>query len=127
MAFAKSNLYDPGDQKIAFIARVMGHPARLQILRQLIEHGPASVEEIGKLHPIAQPTLSRHISQLRKSSLIQFEERYPCTYYYVDYGALMKARNALAIFFKKLLDSGELELEDGCIGSPPGNGNGQGN
>lgn len=71
MGLTKTELFSEQDNKIAQFAKVMGHPARVAILRYLFELNSCVcgdlVEEIG----LAQPTISQHLKELKQAGLIQ--------------------------------------------------------
>lgn len=84
MAFTRAHLYPETDQIISYFAQAISHPARIAILRQLYGSGPTTVENISKMHPLLQPTLSQHLKILRKAQLITCHEKFPYTIYQID-------------------------------------------
>ena len=70
MAFSKASLYGKHERSTALIAKAIAHPTRLYILDQLAI-GPTDFAKILEDHPIAQPTLSRHLNVLRSAGLIK--------------------------------------------------------
>lgn len=71
MGLTKSEIFTDEQNKIAEIAKVLGHPARIAILQILIKVNACIcgdlVEEIG----LAQPTISQHLKELKRVGLIK--------------------------------------------------------
>jgi ArsR family transcriptional regulator len=99
MAYRKSHLYSERDQIISAFAKALGHPARVVIIRKLTAEGSCCVEQLLKEHPLSQPTLSGHISQLLSSKLIKYKEKFPRTYYRLDAKNIALAKEYLGGFF----------------------------
>ena len=67
---------DPGsdpDEEIARLAKALGHPARVKILRVLLEREECMVGTIVEELPLAQSTVSQHLKVLREAELIHGE------------------------------------------------------
>ena len=60
---------DP-DEQIAALAKALGHPARVKILRFLLERDECMVGAIVDELPLAQSTVSQHLKVLREAGLI---------------------------------------------------------
>ena len=71
MGVTKSEIFTDEQNAIANIAKVLGHPARIAILQQLVKSKSCVcgdlVEEIG----LAQPTISQHLKELKNIKLIR--------------------------------------------------------
>lgn len=63
----------PSDRETAALAKAVGHPARIAILRLLIEHGDCICGDIVDVMPLAQATVSQHLKVLRQARLIRGE------------------------------------------------------
>jgi len=55
------------------ILKALGHPARLSIMHFLAKSPSCICNDIVLELPLAQPTISRHLSELKKVGLIQGE------------------------------------------------------
>lgn len=73
MTYKKSNLFDDDLQKLAEIARVMSHPARLAILRYLAKCNTCISGDISNEIPLSRTTVSQHLQELKKVGLIHGE------------------------------------------------------
>jgi ArsR family transcriptional regulator len=72
------------DRELARLAKALGHPARIAILRTLIERGECICGEIVEVLPLAQATVSQHLKVLKDAGLIQGEVDGPRVCYCVD-------------------------------------------
>jgi ArsR family transcriptional regulator len=102
MAFSKSKLYQKEDQAVSLYAKALGHPARLAILLQLALEGESSVENITRHHPLSQAAMSDHLGILRRAGMINYEERFPYTFYRLDKKNQEQAEKYIGDFFQKI-------------------------
>lgn len=59
------------DAELARLAKALGHPARVAILRLLLRRGTCVCGEIVDELPLAQSTVSQHLRQLKEAGLIR--------------------------------------------------------
>jgi predicted transcriptional regulator len=59
------------DVELARLAKALGHPARVAILRMLSESGECQCGNIVDRLPLAQATVSQHLKVLKDAGLIQ--------------------------------------------------------
>lgn len=64
-------------QKIARIAKAMGHPVRMYVLDLLSKQSCCYSGDLSELLPIAKSTLSQHLKELKDAGLIQGEIEAP--------------------------------------------------
>jgi DNA-binding transcriptional ArsR family regulator len=55
----------------ALLLKALGHPARLSIIAYLIKSPSCICNEIVSQIPLTQPTISRHLAELKKVGLIK--------------------------------------------------------
>lgn len=72
------------DEELAGLARALGHPARVAILRQLSERGECVCGQIVDSLPLAQATVSQHLKVLKEAGLVQGEIDGPRVCYCVN-------------------------------------------
>ena len=72
------------DEQLASLARALGHPARVAILRQLSERGECVCGQIVDSLPLAQATVSQHLKVLKEAGLVQGEIDGPRVCYCVN-------------------------------------------
>jgi ArsR family transcriptional regulator, arsenate/arsenite/antimonite-responsive transcriptional repressor len=63
---------DP-DEELARLAKALGHPARVKILRFLLEREECMAGAIADELPLAQSTVSQHLKVLREGGFIHGE------------------------------------------------------
>ena len=61
------------DQQLAELARALGHPARVAILRLLLQRGDCICGQIVDVMPLAQATVSQHLKVLKDAGLVRGE------------------------------------------------------
>lgn len=61
------------DTELARLAKAMGHPARVAIVRMLADGGECVCGDIVSRLPLAQATVSQHLKVLKEAGLIQGE------------------------------------------------------
>jgi DNA-binding transcriptional ArsR family regulator len=76
------------DARLAQLAKALGHPARVAILRLLLKRRTCVCGEIVEVLPLAQSTVSQHLRQLKEAGLIRGEVDGPRVCYCVDEGVV---------------------------------------
>jgi ArsR family transcriptional regulator len=61
------------DEELALLAKAVGHPARVQILRLLVRRETCVCGDIVDELPLAQSTVSQHLKVLKEAGLIRGE------------------------------------------------------
>lgn len=79
---------DAANEQLARLAKALGHPARVAILRLLLRRETCVCGEIVEELPLAQSTVSQHLKQLKEAGLIRGEVDGPRVCYCVDEGAI---------------------------------------
>jgi ArsR family transcriptional regulator len=106
------------DEDIAVIAKALGHPARIHIVRVLLEKQSCIGCDIVDAVGLAQSTVSEHLRILKSAGIITGEIERPRVCYSLNPNSLMPLATLLNAVFEK--DSrGEL---GGSICCPPSNG-----
>lgn len=88
----------PADQEeeLAHLAKALGHPARVAILRLLIARNECICGEICDQIPLAQSTISQHLKMMKAAGLIQGEVDGPRICYCVNPGKLKRLKALIA-------------------------------
>ncbi|MDZ7936461.1 MAG: winged helix-turn-helix domain-containing protein [Emticicia sp.] len=68
---AELSTYTAKEEKIAQYAKVLGHPARIFILNFLEKRCSCFAGDISSQLPIANSTVSQHLTALKEAGLIQ--------------------------------------------------------
>lgn len=71
MTFAKTDGFSAEQQMLARIAKAISHPARIAILEHLAKVGVCISGDIANELPLARPTVSQHLQELKAAGLIQ--------------------------------------------------------
>ena len=71
MGITKTDGFTKEINQTADILKVLGHPARLAIIEHLAKSPSCICNDIVDEIPLAQPTISRHLSELKRVGLIQ--------------------------------------------------------
>lgn len=83
--------------RIAETMRVLGHPARLVIVRELIARGPLSVSELWWSLDMPQSTTSQHLSKLKLTGIVSYERKGTEVYYKVEDERFIKLIDILGL------------------------------
>lgn len=86
----------PDDDTLAVMAKALGHPARLAILRMLAHRDTCATGDVVAQLPLAQSTVSEHLRILRDAGLVQGEFDGPRTRYCVNPTGLAALRAGIA-------------------------------
>jgi ArsR family transcriptional regulator len=81
---ATGSIPSPTDGETARLSRALAHPARVAILRLLMNRGDCICGEIVDLLPLAQATVSQHLKVLKQAGLIEGEVDGPRICYCVN-------------------------------------------
>jgi DNA-binding transcriptional ArsR family regulator len=101
MAFHKREQFTEAEQEIAAIAKALGHPARVAILRLLAQRQSCVCGEIVTELPISQSTVSQHLKELKAAGLVQGEVDGPRVCYCISPTGWEKARLLLTDLLKE--------------------------
>ena len=71
MGITKTEGFTPQTLDMAEMLKALGHPARLAIMEYLAKSPSCVCSDIICELPLAQPTVSRHLSELKKVGLIK--------------------------------------------------------
>lgn len=56
---------------LARMCKALAHPARIQLLRHLIDHGECYFGSLADVLPLAPSTISQHVTILKEAGLIE--------------------------------------------------------
>jgi ArsR family transcriptional regulator len=75
---------DAADEELATLAKALGHPARVQIMRLLVRREACVCGDIVDELPLAQSTVSQHLKVLKEAGLIRGDIDGPRVCYCVE-------------------------------------------
>ena len=81
---------------LARLAKALAHPARVTIVRMLIDRASCVCGEIVGELPLAQSTVSQHLKILKQSGLVQGDIDGPKVCYCINKNALAKLKKLIA-------------------------------
>jgi len=100
MGTAKSEEFSVPDNRIAEFAKALSSPARIAILRVLMEKETCMCGDIVEEIPLSQSTVSQHLKELKKAGIIKGEIEGPKTCYCIDAENWETMRKTFKKFFK---------------------------
>lgn len=71
MAVSKSTLFDKDLQEVSAFFKVLGHPARMAILKFLAETQVCYTGDLSEEIPLGRTTINQHLRELKRLGLIQ--------------------------------------------------------
>jgi DNA-binding transcriptional ArsR family regulator len=95
MANHKRAQFTEAEQQLATIAKALGHPARVAILRLLAQRQACVCGELVTELPLSQSTVSQHLKELKAACLVQGEVDGPRVCYCLDPTGWARARQLL--------------------------------
>ncbi len=100
MGATKTEHFTDRQNDIATLAKALGHPARVAIIEYLMKVNTCICGDIVNELPLAQPTVSQHLKELKNAGLIKGTIEGNSICYCVDEKALKKLEN----YFSKASD-----------------------
>ncbi len=86
------------DADLAALAKALGHPVRVAILRHLLQRGECVCGDIVGMLPLAQSTVSQHLKVLKDAGLVRGTIEGPRVCYCADPAAVRRVHDlALAL------------------------------
>ena len=99
MGATKTDHFTHKQNAIATLAKALGHPARIAILEYLIKVNKCICGDIVNELPLAQPTVSQHLKELKDAGLIQGEIETPKVRYCINRDNWKLAKQMFDKFF----------------------------
>jgi DNA-binding transcriptional ArsR family regulator len=108
MGATKTDHFSDNQNKIATLAKALGHPARVTIVEHLAKMNECVCGKIVELLPLAQPTVSQHLKELKNAGIIKGEVEGNSICYCINTNAIEK----ISRYFSALLKN--RETQEGC-------------
>src|SRR5215471_13797965 len=108
MGATKAANFTQRQNSIAILAKALGHPARIAIVEYLVRVNDCICGDIVNELPLAQPTVSQHLKELKNAGIIKGNVEGNAICYCID----EKAMDKLQGYFSSLL--GKLEEKNNC-------------
>jgi DNA-binding transcriptional ArsR family regulator len=101
MGLSKKDEFSVKQNKIADIAKALGHPARIAILEYLAGSNACMCGSIVDELPLSQSTVSQHLRELKNAGLIKGEIDGTKVCYCINDKAFEEARELIGLFLNK--------------------------
>ena len=100
MGLAKTEQFTAEENKMASIAKALAHPARIAILKVLIQKKACICGDIVDELPLSQSTVSQHLKELKEAGLIKGDIEGAKVCYCIDGDNWTAAQSMLQEFFE---------------------------
>lgn len=95
---SEKDRYTKQDIQLAKLCKALAHPARITIIRLLLEKDTCVCGDIVKEIPLAQSTVSQHLKELKNAGVIQGNITPPQVKYCIDKDKWETIRETLMAF-----------------------------
>ena len=102
MGATKTEHFTDQQNEISILTKALGHPARIAIVEYLIEVNSCICGDIVNQLPLAQPTVSQHLKELKNAGWIKGNIEGTTICYCVNEKALEIIQNYFASISRKL-------------------------
>lgn len=99
MGATKTDHFTDQQNQISTIAKALGHPARVAIIEHLLKVNACICGDIVNELPLAQPTVSQHLKELKNAGLIKGNIEGNAIFYCID----EKTFEVLKNYFSKII------------------------
>ena len=102
MGATKTDLFTQEQNEIAAMLKAIAHPARIAILEYLVKVDTCICGDIVNELPLAQPTVSQHLRELKNAGLIKGSIEGTSICYCVDKNAVARIQSYFSGISSKL-------------------------
>lgn len=103
MGATKTDHFTDKQNAIATLAKALGHPARIAIMEYLMKVDTCICGDIVNELPLAQPTVSQHLKELKNAGLIKGSIEGTSICYCIDETAIEKLQNYFGTVSQNLI------------------------
>lgn len=105
MGTTKTAHFSDAQNELATVAKALGHPARIAIIDYLSSVGTCICGDIVNELPLAQPTVSQHLKELKNAGLIKGNIEGNSICYCIDELALETLKTYINSISERLIKS----------------------
>jgi ArsR family transcriptional regulator, arsenate/arsenite/antimonite-responsive transcriptional repressor len=105
MAYSKKSEFEKDEIKASEIAKALSHPARVAIIKFLVEQKSCICNDIVEHLPLSQSTVSQHLKELKNAGLIEGEIDGPRVCYCIHKENWKNAKEIFAELFNMKFES----------------------
>lgn len=99
MGLTKTDIFTDEQNRLADLAKALAHPARIAILQLLVAKKACICGDLVDELPLAQPTVSQHLNELKRIGLIRGNINPPRVCYCINEPVWNEARQTFGAFF----------------------------
>ncbi len=103
MKISKKSSYTDSQQEMALLFKALGHPARMAIMEFLLKVNACICGDIVDELPLAQPTVSQHLKELKNAGLIKGNIEGNTICYCIDENRIEMLHQYFTIFSSNLI------------------------
>jgi ArsR family transcriptional regulator, arsenate/arsenite/antimonite-responsive transcriptional repressor len=101
MGLTKTDSFSDRQNELAQFMKALGHPARIAIVEHLLKVSNCMCGGIVDVLPLAQPTVSQHLKELKNAGIIKGDIDGTSVCYCIDADNWRKYHRILDIMFSK--------------------------
>ncbi len=102
MGVTKTDHFTDKQNTLAMLFKALGHPARIAIIEYLLKKQECVCGDIVDELPLAQPTISQHLKELKNAGLIKGTVLGTTVCYCIDERTFWKIKEHFLLLSKKL-------------------------
>ena len=102
MGVTKTDHFTDKQNTLAMLFKALGHPARIAIIDYLLKKQECVCGDIVDELPLAQPTISQHLKELKNAGLIKGTVSGTTVCYCIDARTFWKIKEHFLLLSKKL-------------------------
>lgn len=100
MGVSKRHLHSEQVNRLADLAKILSHPARISILNYIGDCDGCLCKDISETIQLAQPTTSQHLQVIKKAGLLKSRFEGNAQYYTIDKEKLTDLKELFTDFFE---------------------------
>ncbi|RYZ26068.1 MAG: ArsR family transcriptional regulator [Sphingobacteriales bacterium] len=102
MGATRTDHFTDKQNELAVLAKALGHPARVAIIDYLLKVDSCICGDIVNELPLAQPTVSQHLKELKNAGLIKGDIEGNAICYCIDEKVFAKLQAFFTVISKKI-------------------------
>ena len=110
MGATKTDFYTDSQNELAILTKALGHPARIAIIEYILKVNSCICGDIVNELPLAQPTVSQHLKELKNAGLIKGSVEGNSICYCINESGFEKFKS----FFQNINDAIEKKKNNCC-------------
>jgi predicted transcriptional regulator len=102
MGASKTEHFSAGQNELAILFKAIAHPARIAIIEYLLKTDTCICGDIVNELPLAQPTVSQHLKELKNAGIIKGTIEGTAICYCINETIFKKIENYFSVFNSQL-------------------------